>query len=581
MITEIKIRRFKALVVADLCLDAVGLAVLVGDNSSGKSSILEAVQAAIAGAQLVASANPHRDWGSDVCHAAVSGDRLGAMRVDPRRAVSHDAESFEVSFSTETQTCKVVVRPAADLVRIEVHGAALGEQLMAAARPFGVYAPGLSGIPVREVPQADGVVRAAAGRGDSNLVLRNVMALLRQQATKFSDFEEELREFFPEASIEIGAGGADGHDLDVRCSFAGRGRVSLENAGNGFLQCVQILAYRHLFAPRLLLLDEPDAHLHPLNQRRLCELLRAVSERESMQVLLATHSRHVASALRGRARFHWIRRGAVVEMANSDLVSALQELGALDDGEQFAGKLVKALVLTEDTNPDLLKPVLESSGFEMQETVVVPYHGCTNETAARVVIEMFQDRLPGVRVLVHRDRDQLTAPRVAELREKYSKLGATLFVTRGNDLEAEYLSVPYLTSLGIDPGDAEALLLTAMNSRQDQSVRKMIGNRVREEYLRIDRTQGSRTAPDYGDVALRAIKDYAADPVANRHGKKVLAELRDLLQKRGVRFEHRRDGSLKDPTLFAAAAEIWPDETPGAPASPPAPENTEPAGSDR
>lgn len=40
-------------------------------------------------------------------------------------------------------------------------------------------------------------------------------------------------------------------------------------AGTGFLQVAQIFAYLLHFKPKLLLIDEPDSHLHPGTQERL------------------------------------------------------------------------------------------------------------------------------------------------------------------------------------------------------------------------------------------------------------------------------------------------------------------------
>src|SRR3546814_19605474 len=54
----------------------------------------------------------------------------------------------------------------------------------------------------------------------------------------------------------------------------------LETAATGVLQVVQIFAYLILFRPKLLLIDEPDAHLHPDKQERIIEALKyAAGER--------------------------------------------------------------------------------------------------------------------------------------------------------------------------------------------------------------------------------------------------------------------------------------------------------------
>jgi predicted ATP-dependent endonuclease of OLD family len=78
--------------------------------------------------------------------------------------------------------------------------------------------------------------------------------------------------------------------VDVKIISSGR-TVPLDLAGTGFLQAIQILAYLHLFSPKLIVLDEPDSHLHPNNQGLLCSLLRMIALEREVQVIMTTHSR--------------------------------------------------------------------------------------------------------------------------------------------------------------------------------------------------------------------------------------------------------------------------------------------------
>jgi len=48
---------------------------------------------------------------------------------------------------------------------------------------------------------------------------------------------------------------------------------------------------------RVMLIDEPDAHIHPDLQARFAEVLCRVGERFSLQVIVSTHSTSLLSAI--------------------------------------------------------------------------------------------------------------------------------------------------------------------------------------------------------------------------------------------------------------------------------------------
>ena len=58
-------------------------------------------------------------------------------------------------------------------------------------------------------------------------------------------------------------------------------KIPLELVGAGALQAIQLVAYATMNDPGLLLLDEPDAHLHPSNERLLAASLLKIAEQGS------------------------------------------------------------------------------------------------------------------------------------------------------------------------------------------------------------------------------------------------------------------------------------------------------------
>ena len=104
--------------------------------------------------------------------------------------------------------------------------------------------------------------------------------------------------------------------------------VPFELAGTGILQATQILSYIHRFDPSLVVLDEPDSHLHPNNQRLLCALLRRIAEERSTQIILTTHSRHVVDAVGYNSGFLWVRNGKVDSVGRDEEIGVLLDIGS-------------------------------------------------------------------------------------------------------------------------------------------------------------------------------------------------------------------------------------------------------------
>jgi predicted ATP-dependent endonuclease of OLD family len=80
---------------------------------------------------------------------------------------------------------------------------------------------------------------------------------------------------------------------------------AIEMAGTGFLQVVQIFAYLLYFKPKLILIDEPDAHLHPTRQQALIRALsEATTHFSNTQIVVSTHAPALVRALPDNAKIN-------------------------------------------------------------------------------------------------------------------------------------------------------------------------------------------------------------------------------------------------------------------------------------
>lgn len=120
-----------------------------------------------------------------------------------------------------------------------------------------------------------------------------------------------------EAELEI----ADATDLHVRLAQAGA-MLHIDSLGDGIKQVLMIAAACIYFDDHLVLLEEPEIHLHAGLQRKL---MRFLSTRTASQYLVATHSAHVLD-LPGAKIFHVTHDGESTRVTSAVRASNVQQV---------------------------------------------------------------------------------------------------------------------------------------------------------------------------------------------------------------------------------------------------------------
>ncbi len=520
-----RIQRFKRINDAAIDLDRVN--VFVGGNNSGKSSLIQGIHFGVGLLQTIAlsglwkastSLNPTQliySPAEDI-HALGAG---GKLFEDEDKAIS-----LEFNLASG-ESCGVEVRKGRNRnILVSIKNKDVARQLSSLERPFSVFSPGLAGIAKRENYVSDGVLLRTLARGDANLILRNILLRLGK-SNVWGAFLDDLREVFPGVEIEVGFDEKTAEFIEVFIK-PGADKVPLELAGTGVLQAVQILSYIHRFSPSIVVLDEPDSHLHPNNQRLLCALLRRVAEERGTQIVLTTHSRHVVDALTGACTFLWVRQGAVDVADRDDEIGILLDIGALDIKERVGQTSNTAIVLTEDELTRPLETILSSSGFDLSKTVILPYYGATGIKQLRPLVKMIRGTNPAAKIVLHRDRDFLTDLEAEDWRKDVRALGVEPFTTAGRDAESSFLNAKYLAETNPNTSEEEFqnLLDKVLEDQKDGLVRDYVNGRTE-----IARRAGKIGNLNLGSLAVEAGKAVEAS-AAKYAGKSVLRGLRAQFQ---------------------------------------------------
>jgi Fe-S cluster assembly ATPase SufC len=369
---EISLQRFKRIERVDFAVEDVNI--LIGANNSGKSTVIQAVHFAFTILQSLGISNK---WPVQSTRSStISPEELIYVPSDDPYSLGHGGRLLEPAdgaiklqflFDSGDQLNLSVRRGRIRNIIVEPDSVEFAKTLSSLEAPYTIFSPGLAGVSRHENYVSDGVLLRASARGDANAYLRNIVYRL-YQTDNWSDFADDLRLIFPAVDIGVEFNKRVDQYISV-IVLEGERSIPLDLAGTGLLQCIQILAYFHLFKPKLMIIDEPDSHLHPNNQRALCSLLSYMSEIRRTQVLITTHSRHVLNALSGTSNLLWVKDGGVKKTAPDDDVDLLLDLGALDVQEKIRAENVQFIFLTEDEITLMIEMIAENSGFDIDRSL--------------------------------------------------------------------------------------------------------------------------------------------------------------------------------------------------------------------
>lgn len=552
MLSSISLVGFKSIETVRLELGRI--TVLVGPNNGGKSSCLQGLQFATSIAQSMdingykrikkdknAKDSEERKLASTLASHQLVYTPLNDVNSLARGGELHGRDGgnpIQLILTGETSDDSVrieVKRGKNKNLSINVEGEKFFRVLKDPAKPYSVMSPGLAGIPASEEYKSKGVVTRAAARGDANSVFRNVLLQLKEKEKDWEWFQGALRKIFSNITVDVSFDTENGENISATVVLDGV-RLPIDSSGTGVLQAIQILAYIGLYEPRILILDEPDSHLHPNNQRKLVNLLDEVTRDRGFQVLISTHSRPFIDALSSvESKFVWVADGAV-KSDNFDMIQTFMDLGALDIADYLNGGTTRHLILTEDENLSYIESIAIASGITESIREIRPYNGVTKIRSAMDLAKFIGEKSCGTRVYIHRDRDWLRDDDVEKECKRIAAAGAIPFITRGTDLESHFLVPEHVASIypGVSQSDAEDLVAEAISLAKDDSIDKFSNTACRDaldEYLK-NRTENKY--PDFSKIRRECQELYESDLIRFTYGKRALAALKNLIQERSV-----------------------------------------------
>ena len=293
MLRKVEVLNFKLF--KDESFDIPQHMVLVGPNNGGKTSLLQAVAtwAEIANHWFQTNADFARLEDGNYAAAPLNLLRFNAVPLpDFPHLWSNKVVTTPVSLRVQGDHWRVgfeIVHSATELASVrpmqdvtETHLERCRDNL-----PTVVYIPPVWRLAVREDPLSEDGIRAKLRRGRMADVLRNLLRLISDDTSKWKHLQGAVRSFF---GYELLVPSAGEHVVALYRHRADGEAYDLSSAASGFLQVLSVYAGLLFDDSSVILIDEPDAHLHFLLQEKIYRDLRRFATKRRSQLLAATHS---------------------------------------------------------------------------------------------------------------------------------------------------------------------------------------------------------------------------------------------------------------------------------------------------
>lgn len=486
---SVKVEGFKG--IKECHFDFTDATMLVGTNNAGKSSVLQAIHLASRSIHQASEANKQTtlslstaeyvpsDNYRELAHNAVWGNFAGTAESKISFLFTDPSGGPDASASVVLKSARnegISVNPTLDPKIISV--------LRGKDSIFSAYIPGIAGIPLSEALISARHIYRKAASGDSNVVLRNILLKIEKES-KLDTLLDYVHDIYPGAKIAVSFDEDTDYVINVWVTFHGSTDVTkpLEFSGAGFIHVLQIFSYLVLFKPKILLIDEPECHLHPTLQTRLITSLQKRARENDSVALITTHSPFIARGLPLGSRTVWLDKGAVVATAQDQTIRDALGWGALDKSIMFC---------TEDSRLSQLNDILYQEENLHSKVATFPFDGVSKLGSGSALIRLKKALGDHHKLVVHRDRDCMTDDELKNWKEEYSKSGLVPWVTAGSDIEMYFCGADKIASaLGIDLKVAQAIVDEVLAAHDDDFKRTFANKRAEINKKLYEKVGGS------------------------------------------------------------------------------------------
>lgn len=348
MLTKLTIKNFKRFR-HETVVNFEPITVLLGGNNSGKSSVLQALSIF---QYCMEVTRKRKNGGFTLDTKTIGPEEFGALPVTEPTDLWPDSKPngaihIEASFSNGAS---IGFEIKISFNRFSITPTLRGETKKLIEETKVRYVPIHSGLALREEfllapARADRLRELQHGS-----VIRNLLWDLKENnKERWKKLKEILGRLYPTASLDVTFDSQVDRFIssDYEDHILERG-LDIVVSGTGFQQVLQIFTGVLSQGSTIVLMDEPDAHLHARLQVEMMRIFADLVENEGLQFVLASHSPHLISAAPAGSLRAMIDGKAHPFATEPEQMDLLDTLGAFDRMEIVPLLRTKSVVFVEN-----------------------------------------------------------------------------------------------------------------------------------------------------------------------------------------------------------------------------------------
>lgn len=320
LIKSVKIRYFKKF--SDETFDLTDSIILAGPNNSGKTTLIQALvvwnlslakwlsergpesgskarkRTGVAITRKDFTAIPLREmnllW-NNRSTALIKEELKGGQKLGTPRTLEIEVEGKNATTDWRLRFEYTYRYP--DLIHVRPSSETPIEAVLEVVKKMQVvHVPPFSGIGAEETRYDEAYQNLLIGQGKPGDILRNLLLEIHDNKNNWSLLVKDIQEIFGYKLLPPVYEGRPFINCEYQPGLMNRHgerafpKLDISTAGSGFLQVLMLLGFFYARPASLLLMDEPDAHLHIILQKQVYDRLREIARRRGCQLLIATHS---------------------------------------------------------------------------------------------------------------------------------------------------------------------------------------------------------------------------------------------------------------------------------------------------